>query len=133
MSCGLLKVEDWDTLARKAHFRPAQVAVLSGRSLRQLQRFFRARFQKTPRAWLRLLQCRLARELLVRGHSIKEIVAELHFADQAQFCHEFKRIYQVSPGSYLIWSNGLRKLSLPDKSDAPRQQTSLPDKRLTLP
>jgi AraC-like DNA-binding protein len=101
-------------MGREANFRPAQMAVLSGRSLRQLERFFHVKFGQTPRAWLRQLRCRLAKELLRQGNSIKEIVAELHFADQAQFCHEFKRIYQVSPGSCLPWSNGLKKMSPPD-------------------
>jgi AraC-like DNA-binding protein len=97
-------------MARKASFRPAQMAFLSGRSLRQLQRFFHAKFDQTPRAWLRQLQCRLAKELLLQQYSIKEIVAELHFADQSQFCHEFKRIYKISPGSNLIWSRGLKNM-----------------------
>lgn len=100
MSCGLSKVGNWVDLAIVGRFRPAKVAALAGRSLRQFQRFCQDMYHKTPTLWLRELQCHLARELLERGYSHKEIVAELWFADQAQFCRWFKKIYGVAPGSY---------------------------------
>ena len=39
----------------------------------------------------------MARDLLSRGWSNKAVAAELGFADESHFCHEFKRIYGCSP------------------------------------
>lgn len=91
---------DWERVAREAGFRPAEMAVRCSISERQLQRIFRKRFDCTPRRWLRELQCRLAKELVAQGYSTKAAAAELHFATDAHFCREFKKVFGASPQAF---------------------------------
>lgn len=88
---------DWERLAREAGFRPARMSLLCSISERQLQRIFKTSFNCTPRQWLRQLQCRLAKELIAQGYSTKAAAAELHFATEAHFCREFKKVFGASP------------------------------------
>jgi AraC-like DNA-binding protein len=97
MSARLLRIHDWEKLAREARFKPSTMAALCPISLRQMQRFFEKEFEKTPRKWLREIRCRKALELVKEGWSNKAIAAELHFADGSHFCHEFKRAFGTSP------------------------------------
>jgi AraC-like DNA-binding protein len=96
----LVRIERWELLARAAGFHPAELAGICAVSLRHLERFFGARFQKTPGSWLRELQCRMAKELILRGYSSKAAAAELKFANASHFCREFKRVHGVSPQSF---------------------------------
>ncbi len=89
--------EQWEAPARQADFQPARMAKLCRITLRHLERLCHERFQKTPSEWVRELQCRLAKELIMRGYSNKEVAAELKFASESHFCREFKKIYGVSP------------------------------------
>jgi len=66
-------------------------------SLRQLERFFVEQFHETPRRWTRALRCRLARQLISDGWSIDAVVAELHFGNASQLCHDFKKLYGITP------------------------------------
>jgi AraC-like DNA-binding protein len=88
---------DWERLAKQAEFKPAKLAMLCSISERQLQRIFKKTFNCTPRIWLRNIQCRLAKELIAHGYSTKAAAAELHFATEAHFCREFKKIFGASP------------------------------------
>ena len=96
----LLQIRDWERLASEANFRPESMAALCPVSLRQLERFFSKRFQKTPKAWARQLRCRLALELIAQGWSSKAVAGQLHFWDEAHFCKDFKRIYGAPPQSF---------------------------------
>jgi AraC-like DNA-binding protein len=121
MSRAFLMVESWESLAKDARFRPAELAVLARRSLRQLERFFQNQYRETPRVWLRKFQCQLAAEMLAEGCSNKEIVADLYFADQTQFCHAFKKIYHVTPNSYLL-GRAASKNGSPSRKHVARRQ-----------
>jgi len=103
-------IELWETLAREANFQPAAMASLCRISLRQLERIFDKQFQKTPGAWVRELQCREAQRLIASGYSTKAAAAELKFADQSHFCHEFRKVFGASPQtfapSYIPTPNG---------------------------
>jgi AraC-like DNA-binding protein len=100
MNSRLLQVQDWEKLARQAWFRPSVMAALCTISLRQLQRFFAEHFQETPRAWASRVRCRLAARLLSEGWSNKAVVEELRFGNAAHLCHEFKRVYRVTPQAF---------------------------------
>jgi transcriptional regulator GlxA family with amidase domain len=97
MHSKLQRVSGWEKLAREANFRPAVMAALCPISLRQMERYFLTHFHKSPRRWVKELRCRLARQLIERGYSSKAVVEDLHFADHAHLCHEFKQVYGVAP------------------------------------
>jgi AraC-like DNA-binding protein len=97
MSHVVSEARDWEQLAREAGYKTAKMASLCAMSDRQLQRIFRKSFDRTPRVWLRNLQCRLARELIAHGYSTKAAAAELNFATEAHFCREFKKVFGASP------------------------------------
>ena len=93
----LVRIEDWEKLAREAKFQPSVIAALCPISLRHLERFFAAQFNMTPRTWAKKLKCRLARQLISQGWSNKAVAGEVGFADESHLCHEFKRIYGAPP------------------------------------
>lgn len=112
MSGRLTRIQDWEKLAAEAKFHPAVMAAMCPVSLRQLERFFSEQFRQSPGKWSRELKCRLARELVAKGWSNKAIVSELGFGNESHLCHEFKRVYGVSPqrlaplyGSGQKWRN----------------------------
>ena len=96
----LLKIEDWETLARQAGFHPADMAALCPISLRQMQRFFAANFEKTPSEWARELRCRLARQLIAEGWSSKAVVLELGFFDGSHLSREFRHFHGAPPQAF---------------------------------
>ena len=100
MSKKLQKIKDWEQLARESKFRPGIMAAKCPVSLRHLQRFFVDRFNATPRNWSSALRSRLALQLISQGWSNKAVAAELGFADESHFCHEFKRAYGQPPQSF---------------------------------
>jgi AraC-like DNA-binding protein len=106
MTSRLFRIEEWETLAKHAHFQPGRLAALCPISLRHLERFFEENLQKTPSRWLRELQCRLAKDLISKGFSNKAVTAELKFASQSHFCREFKKIFGVSPQNFspMVWT-----------------------------
>src|SRR5260370_42260441 len=101
MSACLLKIEDWEQVAREAGFQPARMAALCRISLRQLERDFEKQFRKTPTEWVRELRCRLALRLAHQNFLNKAIVVELKFSDASHLCHEFKRVYKESPRKFI--------------------------------
>ena len=100
MHVRLLTIEEWERLASEADFRPAKMASKLSVSPRQLQRLFRHQFQLPPSRWLRLLQCRLSKELVGLGLSNKETAHKLNFSNDCHFCREFKKCYGDSPQKF---------------------------------
>lgn len=100
MGGSLLTIEEWEQVAREADFSPSKMAGLLAISERQLQRLFRKYMRCTPSHWLRELQCRLARQLVARGYSNKDVAAQLKFASDAHLCREFKKVFGTTPQSF---------------------------------
>ena len=97
MSAQLQKINDWQLLAREASFKPADMAAMCSVSLRQLERHFLVRFQRTPGNWTRDLRFRIAKDLIIQGWSTKAVAQELRFTDSAHLCREFKRLCGTTP------------------------------------
>ena len=97
MSERLSRIRDWEALARQAHFQPGLMADLCPVSLRQMQRFFVRRFERTPRQWTRELRCRLAHQLIAQGWSSKAVIEELGFAGGSHLSREFRKFYGAAP------------------------------------
>jgi len=63
------------------------------------ERLFKAAVGKTVHRYVLEQQLKKGLDLLLKSDlSITEISAEIGFADQAHFCHQFKAVYGVSPG-----------------------------------
>jgi AraC-like DNA-binding protein len=90
----------WESVAEQADFQPAKMANLCRISIRQLERFFNEKFDKTPSGWLRELQCMRAKNLLAEGYTNKAAAMELKFASQSHFCREFKKVFGTSPQAF---------------------------------
>jgi AraC-like DNA-binding protein len=97
MTSRLDRIRNWAALAADAGYDAASMAALAPSSLRQLERYFIEKFGKTPRKWLRELQCHLARELIQRGYSNKAAVNALQFTNESEFCRVFKKVCGVPP------------------------------------
>lgn len=91
------QLQDWERLATKACFQPDAIAALCGISLRQLERYFKATFKKTPIEWSREVRLSLAAQLISEGWSTKAVAEKLNFWDAAHLCHEFKRAHGATP------------------------------------
>jgi hypothetical protein len=63
--------------------------------VRHLDRFFAARFHKTPQQWVRELRARLACKLLGQGWKTSAVAAELFFTDGSHLNREFRILYGV--------------------------------------
>src|ERR1035437_2628863 len=100
MSGRLARIPNLEKLARDADFEPNVMAALCPISLRQLERYFKSEFGKTPGQWTRELQCQLARQFISQGWSNKAVAVELGFGNEAHLCHEFKRVFGVSPQTF---------------------------------
>jgi AraC-like DNA-binding protein len=112
MSARLSNIDEWEQLARQADFQPVRMAALCGISRRQLERFFQEQFQTTPGRWLRVLQCRLAKELVSQGYSTKAAAAELKFASESHFCREFKKMFGASPQTFAPGRNPVQNVAI---------------------
>jgi|SRR5690348_16516733 len=93
---------EWQRLARQAEFNSGRMASLCGVSERHLQRIFKKHVGSSPSRWLRAVQCRLARDLLLQGYSNKAAAAELKFSSDAHFCREFKKIFGAPPQKFVL-------------------------------
>ena len=70
-------------------------------SLRQLERYFQSDYQCPPARWLTRERFRLARRLLKRTHTIKEVAYAVGFKNNGHFSTAFKREHGMSPTEYL--------------------------------
>jgi transcriptional regulator GlxA family with amidase domain len=81
----------------------ADLARVSGLSVRAFERRFKHTFQDTPQAYIRRLRVRIACRLLVyTERSLAEIAIDSGFADQSHFNHEFRRQLGRTPGDYRL-------------------------------
>jgi AraC-like DNA-binding protein len=92
---------DFRRLAHQAGYHAGRLAELCGVSLRQLERHFQSAYQCPPARWLSRERFRLARRLLDRTHTIKEVAYAVGFKNNAHFSTAFRRENGMSPTEYL--------------------------------
>lgn len=101
-SSRLRKIEhrEWEERADEVSFNLDDLAANAGISLRQLERFFKGQFRKTPTVWVRELRCSRAVKLIQKGWKIGCVAKALRFASHSHFCHEFRKVYGRPPGAF---------------------------------
>jgi len=100
MSSRLDRVENWEALAKAAHFRIAEIALRRGVSVRTVERYFSTRFHVCPHSWINRFRFDEAKRLLSLGKSVKEVAGALHFQNAAYFSYAFKKEFGVSPSQW---------------------------------
>lgn len=79
----------------------AKLAQVSGLSVSQFGRRFRAIFQYTPLRFLVRYRLIRSSEMLVRSNlTVSHIAQEVGFYDHSHFSREFRRLFGLSPGAY---------------------------------
>src|SRR3954452_3502631 len=99
MHSRLDRIMDWSALGKEADYEARLLARVCGVSPRQLQRYFKNRFQKSPQAWLDEKRLGEADGYLKSGLSIKETAFLLHFKCVPHFSRQFKIHHGRTPGS----------------------------------
>jgi AraC-like DNA-binding protein len=115
MSSRLEYVQQWESLAENAGYRPSDLAALCQISLRTLERHFQKNYGVTVSLWLRELRLGKAYQGLLSGKSVKEVAYEQGYKQVSHFSREFKNHFGVSP-SYLLPNH-----TRPDRGVLPRQ------------
>ena len=95
----------WEKLAKAAQFRPQALADLCGVSMRTLQRYFRARYDKTVSDWLRDMRLNEALNSLKVSDSVKEVAFDLGYKQPSHFTRDFKKKFGVPPRDLMTRSS----------------------------
>lgn len=114
MSSRLEYVQQWESLAEKAGYRPSDLADLCQISLRTLERHFQKNYGVTVSQWLRELRLGKAYQNLLLGKAVKEVAFHQGYKQVSHFSREFKNHFGVSPSFLLVGTRVERAI-------APRQ------------
>jgi AraC-like DNA-binding protein len=102
---GLLKLKEWEALARIAGYSIEPMAARHGVSARHLRRSFEESQSGTLRVWLHELRMADALRMLTPGSSIKEVSHLLGYENRHRFTEAFQRFYGKTPSDYLDGSD----------------------------
>ena len=97
MSTRLQVIQNWESLAKQANYRPSELASLCNTSLRTLERHFQKRYQMTVGQWLRTYRLNQAYNDLLTGKAVKEVCYEHAYKQVSHFSREFKNHFGTSP------------------------------------
>jgi len=94
------EISDWARLAEECQYDAIKLATLCKQrfyvSRRTLERFLRARFQKSPQELLDEFRRQEAERLALLRMRTKEIAIRLGYKQESHFCRHFKEWHQVS-------------------------------------
>lgn len=91
----------WLRLAHEARFNAADMAALSGITLRQLERNAQKVLGCTPQQWLDEQRMVAAQVLLREADTIKEVSIQLGFSQPSHFCRQFKQYFELTPSQFI--------------------------------
>jgi AraC-like DNA-binding protein len=94
-------IAEWRKSARASGYRAWRLAGHLGISRRQLTRYTRSVFGRSPQDWLNAERLNDAPERLKTVRSVKTVAFELGFKQRSHFSREFKLTHGVSPTSFL--------------------------------
>ena len=93
--------EEWCRLASVAKYHPPQLAQLLNVTTRHLERLVHRDLDSTPQRWMDEQRMALARDLLLRGHSVKFVALEVGFRQASHFSRHFKHHHGVNPSDFV--------------------------------
>lgn len=102
MSSRLDQITNWQELAHRSNYNAHALARLCDVSLRQLERFTREVYGKTPHASMREMRMQRARELMCDRTPVKAVAISLSYKNTAHFSNDFKQFYGVAPSHYAV-------------------------------
>ena len=102
MNSHLDSIADWASLARHARYRSGDLALLCQVSPRQLERYFRGKFGRSPQKWLDALRLHEAASGVRSGKQVKEVALDLGFIHPSHFIQKFKRMYGCTPLKFSV-------------------------------
>ena len=93
--------ERWRTLALEAGYCVRTLARLPavGVSVRTLQRLFHQRFNSSPKLRLPRWRADVARALIQKGASNKDVIRALHYCDNSHLTRDFRQFFHATPQS----------------------------------
>jgi AraC-like DNA-binding protein len=99
---------EWRKRARNAGYCSERLARDLAISRRQLSRYTRTAFGRSPQDWLDHERLNEARELLKAIRCVKEVAFELGFKTTAHFSRRFKHFHGIPP-THLLASEDLQQ------------------------
>ena len=93
--------ERWLAVAEESAYRAPILSEKLKVSPRQLRRYTRTRFGRSPQVWLNEQRLRRAGPMLEELRSVKQVAFQLGFKQVSHFSREFKRQYGLAPTAFL--------------------------------
>jgi len=85
-------IQNWPELAQQVRWSVSALAKQCSVSVRTLDRYFHAKFDKCPRTWLAEQREQSMIELLHKGYTVKEMAASLGYLHPTNFSRRFSTI-----------------------------------------
>ena len=96
----LLTVYKLEALAVMSRYDAKILAGICDLSVRQLQREFKRRFQRSPQQWLDEQRIKASQQLLLLGQPVKAVAFELGFKSSSHFSRRFKSQFRMTPSEF---------------------------------
>jgi len=94
-------LERWEQLAGTARYDAKDLAKLCNLSVRQLERDFRHRLERSPQDWLNEQRIKASQQLLLSSQPVKRVASDLGFKQVSHFYRQFKSFNQLTTSEFL--------------------------------
>jgi AraC-like DNA-binding protein len=95
------RLQKWIETAEKTDYRPDLLAQQFNICRKQLERWTKLRFGKTPQEWLDEQRLSKAAALLKQHEPIKDVAQQLGFKQLSHFSRRFKMYYGMAPRGFV--------------------------------
>jgi AraC-like DNA-binding protein len=94
-------IDNWRQLAKKTGYKSSSLARTLNVSPRQLRRYTRIVFQRSPQAWLNEERLLCAQQMLMNRRFVKGVSVDLGFKQTTHFIRVFKLRFGVTPTAFI--------------------------------
>jgi transcriptional regulator GlxA family with amidase domain len=117
-------LEEWARMAQQSAYRVGPLTRELKVSRRQLQRYTRQAFGKSPQQWLDAQRLIRAAEMLQQSFSVKAVCFELGFKQVSHFSREFKLYHGLPPTRFVTRGDKQRPQNRATKSRPSEPQSA---------